>query len=297
MQLPAIYRERPIAAWTFTIGLLLVLAWAFFGRAFGGGGGSAASDGVAFQTGMPDPNAQLAAGAQMAAAQLASQDMRYQTDAATTLALAELSVAKSLGEMGFNLDDRVSYRQLEAHQISEENATARYIVGQQAASDQLSMSLAAQTEQYNVLAALEAVRDANQTAQTIALINSQSDQAAIWGQVQMGMQQAATQQAQIAASAQKKLSSNSLLGGLLGGVLTLFSDERLKTDVQFVGMDARGFPLHSWRYTEQAVRMDKRLSRDARYIGVMAQDLLNTPYAHAVGIKNGWFTVDYSRFM
>ncbi|MFW2391079.1 MAG: tail fiber domain-containing protein, partial [Methyloceanibacter sp.] len=65
------------------------------------------------------------------------------------------------------------------------------------------------------------------------------------------------------------------------------SDARLKTDVTLVATLENGIRLYSFRY----------LWSDARYIGVMAQDLLNDPaLRNAVTQEpNGFYVVDYAR--
>lgn len=68
---------------------------------------------------------------------------------------------------------------------------------------------------------------------------------------------------QLAGYSGLALGGDSLLGALFGG--SLFSDRRLKTDIDKVGESDSGFPLYLFRY--------KGESPMARHIGVMAQDV------------------------
>ena len=64
------------------------------------------------------------------------------------------------------------------------------------------------------------------------------------------------------------------------------SDIRMKTNIQYVG-ELNGIPTYNFSYRSQP---------DVVYRGVMAQDILNTPYADAVHVMpNGMYAVDYRR--
>ena len=64
------------------------------------------------------------------------------------------------------------------------------------------------------------------------------------------------------------------------------SDRRLKTDIQYLQTTPLGLKLYSFRYR-------KDLSK--KYIGVMAQDVLKTPWRGAVHkTDNGFYCVDYA---
>ena len=71
-------------------------------------------------------------------------------------------------------------------------------------------------------------------------------------------------------------------GGGAGGT----SDRRLKTDIRYLQTTELGLKLYSFRYR-------KDLSK--KYIGVMAQDVLKTPYHSAVHkTDDGFYAVDYA---
>ena len=81
---------------------------------------------------------------------------------------------------------------------------------------------------------------------------------------------------------------NSGLGGALAGagLLSLFSDIRLKEEVKHI-RDIDGIKVYSFKYV-----WDKATT----HIGAMAQDLLESKYAHAVHLdKSGYYKVDYSK--
>ena len=97
------------------------------------------------------------------------------------------------------------------------------------------------------------------------------------------------------ASHHANMQSNESMGGLLGGLggmaagmakLGVFSDRRLKSDVQRIGVDERtGLPLYEFAYTAEPGR---------RYIGVMA-DEVRERFPEAVLLdESGFMRVDYA---
>jgi hypothetical protein len=63
------------------------------------------------------------------------------------------------------------------------------------------------------------------------------------------------------------------------------SDERLKTDVEYVGTNGEGIRVYKFRYKGD----------DRAMPGVMAQEIREMPrFQHAVSEKNGYLHVDYS---
>jgi hypothetical protein len=65
-----------------------------------------------------------------------------------------------------------------------------------------------------------------------------------------------------------------------------YSDERLKENIILLGQ-RHGLNIYSFTYL-----WDKAKS----YVGVMAQELLNTEYAHSVSVDDqGYYMVDYSK--
>ena len=62
------------------------------------------------------------------------------------------------------------------------------------------------------------------------------------------------------------------------------SDKRLKRNIEFL-IEENNLKLYKFQY----------LWSDEVYVGVMAQDLLGTPYESAVQTNNGFYVVDYSK--
>ena len=64
-----------------------------------------------------------------------------------------------------------------------------------------------------------------------------------------------------------------------------YSDERLKENIKFVGTE-HGLNIYSWNYV---------WNKTKRFIGVMAQEVLQSKFAHAVRTDaNGYYVVNYS---
>ena len=65
-----------------------------------------------------------------------------------------------------------------------------------------------------------------------------------------------------------------------------YSDIRLKENIEFIRVE-NGLNIYSWNYIWSTTK---------RFVGVMAQELLDTKYAYAVSTdKQGYYMVDYSR--
>ena len=81
-------------------------------------------------------------------------------------------------------------------------------------------------------------------------------------------------------------------GSSSNGLVSLFSDRRLKTDIQLVS-EVDGLKFYKFRYKDSA---REELGVDgAEYGGVLAQDLIGTKYAPAIveDDASGYFKVDY----
>lgn len=73
------------------------------------------------------------------------------------------------------------------------------------------------------------------------------------------------------------------LGGLFGGVASLFSDRRMKTDIERIGSTDAGTPIYKFRY----------LNGGPVQIGYMAQDLLETQPEAVEMTDSGMYAVRY----
>lgn len=95
----------------------------------------------------------------------------------------------------------------------------------------------------------------NSTTQQNITYSNNATQAAIYaGMTAAQVEQARiaadaeTARAQIAAGAQKHSNTTGLIGGIIGGVLSIFSDPRLKTDVVPLGMRNDGLGIYAYNY-------------------------------------------------
>lgn len=95
---------------------------------------------------------------------------------------------------------------------------------------------------------------------------------------------AQTQMAQLQANSANKQAKYGMIGSVIGGIASLFSDYRLKEDIEFVGFRDDGLSMYRYTYTGD----------DTPHIGVMAQEVENH-YPLAVGNSGDYLTVDYTR--
>lgn len=81
------------------------------------------------------------------------------------------------------------------------------------------------------------------------------------------------------------------LGGIMGGIGDLFSDERLKNNVKLVGTDEAGVNWYTWEWNSQA----KLLGADkVAPFGVIAQEIQKQGFDHAVTTDpSGFLKVNY----
>lgn len=254
-------QQRPITYWVLVIGGGLVILWALLSRL--GGGGSAQAATSATTLGGPT-DGQIAASASLEIARInAASDAQARADN-LTLAEEQLGVQYKIAQLdnarGMNADN-LSY-DLGVKQIAAQTA-------QVGIAAQLQQAIASYERDTDV-AQINAYRD-TQLAQTNA-------------QVQMGAQQ---------ASVAKKKSSNGLLGGIVSGIFGLFSDERLKTNIRYSHTDPEtGINWYEYEHSEEAQR--RFGLAPGRRVGVIAQDLLDTKWAHVVTRDyTGYFRVNY----
>lgn len=95
-------------------------------------------------------------------------------------------------------------------------------------------------------------------------------------------------QAEQAGKDRSAARSAALIGaaGSLGGA-AIGSDIRLKENIEKVGFSESGIPIYEFDY------IDKSYGKD-RYIGTMAQDLIETNPNALIMNDNGYFSVDYN---
>tara|TARA_R110002012_G_C11525896_1_gene599987 strand:- start:112 stop:711 length:600 start_codon:yes stop_codon:yes gene_type:complete len=79
--------------------------------------------------------------------------------------------------------------------------------------------------------------------------------------------------------------TNDDLSGITGGIGSLFSDARLKENINKIGNSKNGIPIYEFNY----------IGGSNRYSGAIAQDLLEiNPSVVTMDKKSGYYKVDYS---
>jgi len=79
----------------------------------------------------------------------------------------------------------------------------------------------------------------------------------------------------------RRQSNNNLIGSIIGGAFSLFSDVRLKENIRHVGFSADGFALYEYSY----------IGSPERHVGVMAGEVGHTG---AVSNYGGFSVVNYA---
>lgn len=260
------YARHPIATWVFGIGAALVVIWALFGRAFGGS--TAQSDGAQYVTATPgpSPDAMLAASVQLQSQQLATQADARRGENELNYGLAQLAVQRAHDAQALANDAGVAQMQYNLNVYSI------------ASGERLSLAeLNAQTQQFSMVQALEQHRIDADLEGDLANLNA-------WASVQ-----------NTASNNARKTSKSNGLFGLIGGVLGgIFSDARLKTNVECIGADANGVMWYNFNYAPLAYIMDPTLPK-GRVRGVLAQNMAVHPvYKNYVGQQNGYLTFNYA---
>lgn len=254
-------QQRPVVFWTLAIGGTLIVLWAIGGRLFSSRSTAPAT--VETVAGPSDAQIQASASLEIARMQ-ASADAQARADQ-LELAAEQLGVQYKIAQLdnarGMNADN-LSFN-LGVFQTRE------------------------QTKQIGIAADLEKALNLNDTNVELARIAANRDTSLAITNAQVQMNSANNK-------TERKKSSNGLLGGIIGGVLGLFSDARLKENVEFVRHDeVTGLAWYRFNYNAYA-RKRFGLSGKRMY-GVIAQDLLDTRFASAVSRDaSGYLRVDYN---
>lgn len=253
--------------------------------------------------------------AEIATMSVQSQLQRYAIDAQT--AIQNLSVTSS---RDVQLADIASQERRETTALNMNAQVAKWTLDQATANTQIqadfqleyaeaanqTQMFLAQTMAETTAAQITASRDvtlaglATQTNMAAINANLQRDvtvsnnaaQAAIYAgmaasqiEAQRISALAETERTRILAGVEKKKSSNSLIGGIIGGVLGVFSDPRLKRDIVPLGMRSDGLGIYAYNYVWGGQPQ----------IGVMADEVdLLRPDAAGPKVL-GFGTVDYAR--
>lgn len=267
--------RHPVVFWVVAVGVVLIAVWALGSRLFGGSGTVSQSASTVETLGGPS-DAAIAASASLEIARLQAQADAARRADELALAEEELGVNYQLSVLDHNRGmqaDQLSYN-LGIHQIDANTAQIGIAADVQRALAQLE----AQTDQ----AQIAANRD-----MSLAVTNAQ---------VQINQQNTSAQVAMNSNNNRtaRRNSSNSLIGGIIGGITSLFSDARLKENIELSHIDAKtGLAWYRFNYSPWAQR--RFGLPKARRLGVIAQDLLDTRYAHTVTRDNtGYYRVNYA---
>ena len=271
-----------------------------------GAGGSSAS--VAPATAGPS-DAQIQASTQLALAQLSGAQQANATNAQLTA--AQLQLQEQLAEKTIEADvSKYAIAQDSANQtqqIQANNSQQKYLADLQASVAKWTLDASvAQTQSNNsfqldyakassasaeALATIQAGVINNQILAsrdtTIATLEATAAQTASYinGQVAVALSsdQKDISVANINAGVAKHGQTTGLIGGIVGGILGIFSDERLKEDIQLIGRENDGLGIYSYRY---------RGEREYQ-VGVMAQEVRKLRPG-AIGPRvAGFLTVNY----
>lgn len=101
-------------------------------------------------------------------------------------------------------------------------------------------------------------------------------------QTKLEYQSYMAQAAQMDAMA--KASKDSGLFGLIGGILGMFSDDKLKENIEFIGRRGDGIGVYQWNYT----------GGDQRFEGVLASEI-EVLRPEAIVLIDGYRAVDYAK--
>lgn len=270
----------------------------------GGGGSSATTTTVAGPT-----DAQLSASTQITLAQLSGAQSAAQTNAQLAAAtqqmqlqLAEKQIDAQVATLSITADANN-----QAQQIAAQDGQSRYLADLQASVAKWTLDASVAQQANNNAFQLDYAKSANQSAEalatiqagvlnnqilagrdtTIATLNASAAQTASLLNAQVALGQSSDQRdiaiADINAGVQKKQSSNNLIGGIVGGLLGIFSDANVKEDITLIARETDGLGIYSYRYK----------GSKSWQVGVMAQEVRKLR-PNAIGPKvAGWLTVNY----
>jgi hypothetical protein len=269
------------------------------------GGGSASSTVVTQGT---DP-AVLQAQTSLALAQIGAATAAQQTNA--QLAAAQMAAQNDLAEHTIDADLSRYSIDAQTHQLDVQVAAAAASDARnadlQASVARWTLDNAAQMQANNNAFQLTYAANANASAESIAQMQAELAAASIHSNENVTIAGLAAQTAQlngylgaqvamnesdnakevgiakISSSTQKHSSTMGLIGGIIGGALSIFSDETLKTDLTLIGREPDGLGIYSYR-----------MIGDPNYtVGVLAQEVKRLRPGALGPVIEGKFTVKY----
>lgn len=248
---------------------------------------------------------------QQTAAQLQLADIQSERELAAIL--AQTNAQKEMQTMALDSQTQIALMQ-EKSALQRDQIIAQTQLGMQQMQSQtvleasrIQMEGASQQAYYanEALAkqiAAQVQISGQQSQIAMAQIQSNTDQAALFTQLGITQINAQTQQNADMLAAQRNIASmnnkteqkkskNSLIGGIIGGALSLFSDPRLKENIVQIGETETGGPLYRYNYKPGVTgwRSNRRLVQ----IGEMASEVAwREP--HRLGFDpSGYATVSY----
>jgi len=265
----SIIKKKPVTSGAVIIGGALIL---FLLMRAGGGGASAGGGSTG---GISDAQANAAAQVQIAQLQAGAQGASYNFQLAALdrqltgdFAVAGLSAQLQQG-MAQLQADLTRYQVGEDSRIAELNISAQRDMTLAGYQNQQALAMT-QSQMQLGLAGIQA-----ETAMFTVGTNAdlQATLARLQSDTTLGL-------ANIQAGTARRQSSNNLIGSIIGGAFSLFSDMRLKENIRSRGFSADGFALYEYNY----------VGSTERHVGVMAHEVAHTG---AVQNWNGYSVVNY----
>lgn len=226
------------------IGLVVIGGVVLFGMLRGGGGGGSAQ----VVQGGPSEQLQLA----NLQAQTQMQAMQYQGQ--VSLAQAQLQADAELEVAGRMADLQQQELQVSLVALQSQLAQQTYIE-ELRGEREVMLTLATLDTQRELTGLQISSQEEMFRMQELSRIEQQRltnelvlGQRQIDFQISQDQQQTQLQIEQAQQKTQQKSSKNSLFGSIIGGVLGLFSDVRLKENIRFSGFLPSGIGLYTWNY-------------------------------------------------
>jgi hypothetical protein len=236
--------------------------------AAGGSGIAALAQSMANQGALQAQKASASIGAQEASNQEKSADAEQKINMATADEAGRIAMARAGEQSNLDTQKRQADMDIQNKVLGADEALQAAELGE---ASKLQMAEAEQASQ-NQMAKAQGDMD-------VQKLKGEGD---MWSKdkeigkatTAMNMQMSKAQMSNASASQPKDR-------GLLGN---LFSDKRLKENIVKLGNTIDNIPIYKFNY----------IGDDKLHVGTMAQDLLNMGLDHAVGIRNGFYTVDYN---
>lgn len=248
------------------VGLVAIGGVVLFGMLRGGSGGST-------QVVQSGPSEQL----QLANLQAQTQMQALQYQGQISLAQAQLQSDAEL-EVAARMAD-LQQQELEVSLVAlQSQLAAQTYIEELRGEREVALTLATLDTQRELTGMQISAQEEMFRMQELSRIEQQR----LTNELVLGQRQIDLQITQQQQSTQRRSSSNSLWGSIAGGILGLFSDVRLKENIEFAGITPSGVNLYRWNY----------IGDETPRGGPMAQEIaLVNP--SAVSEAHGFLTVDY----